>query len=286
MYDCFHVIALFHQLIVPSVLQTGLVPAASGSAYLELEVPYTSRSLTPTTSTIKVSCAVQGPKPLPRNSNFSPNLQVTASIKFAPFATRQRRGYLRDGTERDLGSHLENALNGVIIPDRWPKSALDIAVIVMEGEEDCLWNEEEGLERGINGVGLMNVLAASINVAMAALMDAKIDCLDMLTSGVAARAIGGSDELLDPCPSEHEELTSACVVGYLPTRDELVEVWTKNTSGGGDQITTEKLVDAAVKAARGSHKILTEVITESLQMSTSTGKGKAKTTTNDVEMHT
>lgn len=265
------------------------MPAASGSAYLELEVPHTSRSLTPTTSTIKVSCAVQGPKPLPRNSNFSPNLQVTASIKFAPFATRQRRGYLRDGTERDLGGHLENALNGVIIPDRWPKSALDIAVIVMEGEEDCLWNEEEGLERGINGVGLMNVLAASVNVAMAALMDAKIDCLDMLTSGVAARATGGSDELLDPCPSEHEELTSACVVGYLPNRDELVEIWTKNTSGGGDQMTTEKLVDAAVKAARGSHKILTEVITESLQTSINTGKGKAKTmtmTTNDVEMQT
>lgn len=191
---------------------------------------------------------------------------------------------MRDGTERDLGSHLENALKGVIIPDRWPKSALDIAVIVMEGEEDCLWNEEEGLERGINGVGLMNVLAASINVAMAALMDAKIDCLDVLTSGVAARSVGSSDELLDPCPSEHEELTSACVVGYLPARDELVEIWTKNTSGGGNQTATEKLVDAAVKAARGSHKILTEVITESLQSSLITTKGKGRTTTNDVEM--
>lgn len=156
----------------------------------------------------------------------------------------------------------------------------------MEGEEDCLGNEEEGLERGINGVGLMNVLAASINVAMAALMDAKIDCLDVLTSGVAARSTSISDELLDPCPSEHEELTSACVVGYLPARDELVEIWTKNTSGGGDQTATEKLVDAAVKAARGSHKILTEVMTESLQISLNTSKSKGRTTTNDVEMQT
>lgn len=269
-----------------AVLQTGLVPAASGSAYLELEAPATLRSLTPTTSTIKVSCSIQGPKPLPRNSNFSPNLQLTASIKFAPFATRQRRGYLRDGIERDLGSHLENALNGVIIPDRWPKSALDIAVMVLEGEEDCLWNEEEGIERGTNGVGLMNVLSASINVAMAALMDAKIDCLDMLTSGVAARAVGYTGEILDPCPSEHDELTAACVVGYLPTRDELVEIWTKYTSGGGDQEATTTLTDAAIKAARGSHKVLTEVITESLQASVDTPEGKGKITGNDVQMQT
>lgn len=229
---------------------------------------------------------MQGPKPLLRNSSFSPNLQLTASIKFAPFATRQRRGYLRDGTERDLGSHLENALNGVIIPDRWPKSSIDIAVIVLEGEEDCLWNEEQGQERGVNGVGLMNVLAASINVSMAALVDAKIDCLDLLTSGVAARSTDASGELLDPCPSEHEELTSACVVGYLPVRDELVEVWSKNTSSEGNETSMEKLVDAAIRAARGSHRILTEVITESLQGSVNSTKGKTKATTNDVQMQT
>lgn len=158
--------------------------------------------------------------------------------------------------------------------------------MVLEGEEDCLWNEEEGQERGVNGVGLMNVLAASINVAMAALVDARIDCLDLLTGGVAARATGDPDELLDPCPSEHEELTSACVVGYLPARDELVEIWTRNTSGGGNEAAMEKLVDAAIKASRGSHKILTEVITETLQASVHPTKGKAKTTTNDVQMQT
>lgn len=246
-------------------MQTGLVTAASGSAYLELEAPKSAKSFLPTTSTIKVSCAVQGPKPLSRNSNFSPNLQLTASIKFAPFATRQRRGYLRDSVERDLGNHLENALTGVIIPDRWPKSAIDIAVTVLEGEEDCLWNEEQGQEKGITGVGLMNVLAASINVAVAALIDANIDCLDLLSSGVAARATGADTELLDPCPSEHEELSSACVVGYLPARDELVEIWSKSVTGQGSDQASESLIDAAIKAAKGSNKILSEVIKEALE---------------------
>lgn len=149
-----------------------------------------------------------------------------------------------------------------------------------------MWNEEQGQERGVNGVGLMNVLAASINVSMAALVDAKIDCLDLLTSGVAARSADGPGELLDPCPSEHEDLTSACVVGYLPARDELVEVWSKNTSSEGNEASMDKLVDAAIRAARGSHRILTEVITESLQGSVSVTKGKTKATTNDVQMQT
>ncbi|KAK5085648.1 3'-5'-exoribonuclease [Lithohypha guttulata] len=244
-------------------LQTGLVPAASGSAYLELEAPRGNKSFVPTTSTIKLSCAIQGPKPLSRNAHFSPNLHLTASVKFAPFATRKRRGYLRDNVERDLGSHLQNALNGVIIPDRYPKSALEVAVTVLEGEEDCLWNEDQGQEKGVGGIGLMNVLAASINVAVAALVDAKIDCLDMLSAGVAAQEL--STELLDPCPSEHEELSSACVVGYLPNRDELVEVWCKSTIGTVSDGTSEDLINAAIKAARGTYKVLTEVIKESLE---------------------
>lgn len=224
---------------------------------------------------------MQGPKPLPRNAQFSPNLQLTASVKFASFATRQRRGYLRDNIERDLGSHLENALNGVIIPDRWPKSAIDIAVTVLEGEEDCLWNEEQGQEKGISSVGLMNVLAGSITVSVAALVDAKIDCLDLLTGGVAARAADNAIELLDPCPSEHEGLSSACVVGYLPTRDEVVEVWSKSSAEQGSGQSFETLLDAAIKAARGSHKILTEVIKESLEQQAEPAQASTKKTMND-----
>lgn len=262
------------------------MPAASGSAYFELEAPSSSRNLVHTTSTIKLSCAVQGPKPLPRNSNFSPNLQLNASVKFAPFATRHRRGYLRDNIERDLGSHLENALNGVIIPERWPKSAIDVAVTVLEGEEDCLWNEEQGQEKGITSVGLMNVLAGSITVSVAALTDAKIDCLDLLTGGVAARATNDAAELLDPCPSEHEELSSACVVGYLPARDEVVEIWSKASAAQGSSQSFENLLDAAIKASRGAHRILTEVIKESLERQAESVQSNTIKTMNDVEMKT
>ncbi|RMZ76367.1 hypothetical protein DV738_g4967, partial [Chaetothyriales sp. CBS 135597] len=113
------------------VLQTGLIPSAAGSSYFELELAPQARKFVGQPATVKLSCAVHGPKPLPRNASFSPNLQLTASVKFAPFATSERRGYIRDATERDLGVHLENALKAMLLPTRWPKSAIDVAITTL-----------------------------------------------------------------------------------------------------------------------------------------------------------
>ena len=244
----------------------------------------------PTTSTIKLSCSVHGPKPLPRNVNFSPNLQLTASVKFAPFATETRRGYIRDSTERDLGIHLENALKGLIIPDRWSKSAIDVAVTVLEGEEPWLGHNEQNL--GTQNAGLLNILAGSITVASAALLDAKIDCLDLMTGGVAASVQTTGQALshvLDPSPAEHEDIHSACVVGYLPSRDELTEVWTTGSLSGGDQgdaSNFESLLDHAIGAARAIQFVLKEVVVESATRNPDTTlvKGKSREQVNDVEM--
>lgn len=227
------------------------------------------KSFTATSSTLKLTCSVHGPKPVARTASFSPNLQLTAHVKFAPFAARQRRGYIRDSAERDLGVHLETALKGVIIPDRWPKSAIEIVVTVLEGEDDAL--ADLGLEskRGLEGVGMMNVLAGCLTVASAALADARIDCLDILAGGVAAIATGpGKDgvKVLDPCPSEHEELSAACVVGYLPAREEITELWVKgDMSTDASSLGLEGLVDSAIDAATSVQLVLQEAVKESSQ---------------------
>ena len=248
------------------VLQTGTVPAASGSAYFELAIPQQS-SLLPV-STIKLSCAVHGPKPLPRNASFSPNLQLNAAIKYAPFATRVRRGYIREATERDLGMHLENALKAVIIPDRWPKSSIDISVLVLEGEDNEDLISGRPLGSVASQVGLMNILAGCITVSTAALLDAKIDCLDVMAGGVVASVsmAGKEQKVLDPSAAEHEDIRSACVVGYLPGRDEVTEVWTTGpvTERSNDGCAKfEDILDSAVSAAKAASSILTEVLVES-----------------------
>lgn len=182
--------------------------------------------------------------------------------------------------------HLENALKGVIIPDRWPKSALDVVVTVLESEDGPY-----SVER-IQGVGLFNLLAGCINVSMAALADARIDCLDLLVGGVGA-VISGPDSqplrVLDPVANEHEVIHSSCLVGYLPSRDEVVEMWssgsvsTQENSGGSE---FDELFDSAVAAARGAQTVLKQALIESLQRGQLVTKKSMQHEMNDVEMST
>ena len=249
------------------------MPSAAGSAYLELEAPPLSaqNGLIPACSSLKLTCSVHGPRPVPRTASFSANLQLNTHVKFATFASRQRRGYIRDTVERDLSLHLETALRGALIPDRWPKSSFEVVVTILEGEED--YEEESKAEQrgGIEGAGLMTILAGCINVASVAIADARIDCLDLLAGGAAAivpDSRGQGARVLDPCPSEHEELASICVVGYLPSRDELTEAWIKGDLTAHDledSCGVSGLVDSAVGAAKGSHLVLQEAVKESAE---------------------
>nr|POE71916.1 exosome complex component mtr3 [Quercus suber] len=255
-------------------LRTGVVPSANGSAYYEIppQTPSSSRdSLIPDHSSLKITCTVHGPRPLPRNAAFSPNLLLSTHVKFAPFATRNRKGYVRDNSERDLGLHLETALRGVIIGERWPKSGCEVVITVLEGEEDGWWGD--GSQKD-GGWGMMNALAGCITVAGAALVDAGIDCVDMISGGVAAFV--GTGVVLDPSPLEHD-VKAACVVGYLQARDEVTEMWIKGDAG--QQV--ETLVDGAVKAAAMGRTVLAEAIKESLELkstraSTTSAEGSIK----------
>lgn len=278
-----------------------MIPSASGSAYLEYEAPSVptgeTRSFLNRESTIKLSCAVFGPRPLPRSASFTPQLLLSTYVKLAPFATRQRRNHIRSAAERDLSMHLETALRGVIIGERWPKSGVEIVITVLEGEEDYPWSKEEIQAdggKGLNGGwGMMSILSGCITVASAALVDAGIDCVDLVCGGMAAvvrqpppkpskprlvsssaNPVSTTDTLvvLDPRPSEHQELVAGCVVGYLPSRDEVTELWAKgdllSSIDGPFSSSTglEFLMDQAIEAAKAVRLVLTESINEGTEL--------------------
>ena len=267
------------------VLKTGLTPSASGSAYLELE-PSTrtaaSGSLANRAPALKLTCAVHGPRPLPRSAPFSPQLILSTRIKFAPFAARQRRGYIPDASERDLAAHLENALRGVLISERWPKSGVDVVVTVLEGEEDNSWSQGRVGENRRPGIlGMMSILSGCITVASAAINDAGVDCVDLVTGGVAAIVRQPSTPpqvFVDPCPSDDDEVVAACVIGYLQARDEITELWFRgniaaSTNGNrGATMEFEPLVDQAVEAAVAARLVLVEAIKESTEVKIQTSR--------------
>jgi exosome complex component MTR3 len=265
-----------------TVLKTGVTPSASGSAYLELESSKSPNSNTPglaslSTSGLKLTCTVHGPRPLSKSAPFSPHIILSAHVKYAPFATRKRRGYLRDASERDLGVHLETALRGVIIGDRWPKSGVEVIITILEGEEDQWWGDEQSRGAVTAGEwGMMSVLSGCITVASAAIADAGIDCVDVVSGGVAAVVKGGQGKqsttlVLDPVPCEHQEILAASVVAYLPARDEITDLWVKgdigHDSSNSDQSASyEELADNAVQAALGSHRVLVAALKETADL--------------------
>jgi len=169
---------------------------------------------------------------------------------------------------------LETALRGVIIGDRWPKSGVDVIITVLEGEEDQSWGDDRAPGAISSGEwGMMSVLSGCITVASAAIADAGIDCVDVVSGGVAAVVRESEDQgkqvstnlVLDPVPSEHQEILAACIVAYLPARDEITDLWVKGEIGHENQsqnLIYEDLVDNAVQAALGSHRVLIAALKE------------------------
>uniref|UniRef100_A0A093UP20 Exosome complex component mtr3 n=1 Tax=Talaromyces marneffei PM1 TaxID=1077442 RepID=A0A093UP20_TALMA len=286
-------------------LKTGLIPSASGSSYLEIEPARrptnTPKSLIAPATSLKIACAVHGPRPLPRSANYSPNLLLTTHVKYAPFAHRRRKGHIRDASERDLGVHLETAIRGAIIAERWPKSALDVTITVLEAEDDRWWGDASGSSDA--SWGMMNVLAGCITAAAAAIADARIDCLDLVAGGVAALVANDQQEdksteggvspprlFLDPDPSEHKNIVAACVVGYLPGRDEITEIWLKgdtsevaSTTPGEKMSGHDVLIDGAIDAARAARSVLAAAVKESGERFIAQSMGVSGT---DIEMKT
>lgn len=286
------------------VLKTGLTPSASGSAYLELEpsaAPLTDPSLAHPATSLKLSCTVHGPRPLPRSAAFSPRLTLSTHLKFAPFASRRRRAYVRDPSERDLAVHLETALKGIILSERWPKSGLDVVITVLEDEGDVIEAQNGGfgeLEPSV-GWGAMSVLSGCITAASAAIADAGIDCVDLVTGGVAAMVDPSSRKshsppypitstptltdkrsiiLQDICPWEHKEIFAMCVVGYLPSRDEITELWIRGnaghpaTAGYEGQTQVDALINQAIEAAISASLVLKEAVKVSTESRLLNGK--------------
>lgn len=189
---------------------------------------------------------------------------LSTHVKYAPFATRYRRGYLRDSSERDLGMHLETALRGALIADRWPKSGVDVVVTIIEGED----SRQSAVTSGSEEWDMMNVLSACITVAAAAIADAGIDCVDTVSGGVSALVGGGEvgepSIVTDPVSTEHEEILAACCVAYLPGRDEVTNLWLKGEVATTDSNLYRKLVAGAIHASKGANQAISGSLNQCL----------------------
>ncbi|KAF8470195.1 3' exoribonuclease family, domain 1-domain-containing protein [Kalaharituber pfeilii] len=296
-------------------LKTSLTPPATGSSFLELPSPppippqsTASTAITTPSSTLKLTCSVYGPRPLPPSAPFSPQARLQCELKFAPFATpHKRRGYVRDSTERDLSVDLTSALQRSILLEKYPKSGIEVFVTVLdcEGDAGSLFNASGYVRRTMGGgggggdqgvdVGLLGVLAGAITCASAAIADAGIECLDLVSGGVSALVRKSSlssstttsnNELVivqDPSPEEHGpgDIIAACAVGHMAARGELTDLWTRGVciasigndgEEDGEDDELDKLMKNAIEAATQTRKVLNAAVAERLLFALSAAK--------------
>ncbi|KAF3903007.1 hypothetical protein ABW20_dc0108108 [Dactylellina cionopaga] len=287
-------------------LRTGLISSVTGSSFLEI-------------APLKLSVSVLGPRPLPRTSStpFAAQAIITTEVKFAPFASTVRRGYLRDSSERDLGSRLYQALVGAIRRELYPKSRIEVVVTILDSEDEgdevntvymeegkTTTSEPKFWDAGRAERALGVVLAGCITAASAALADAGIEMFDLVSGGVASVFVDeaggkgkgkGSGDVInklyvrDPSamPLEGKTPQATCVLGYMAARDEISELWisgklgTKNGTAEMDE-----LVDEAIAAARSSRGVLNEAAKERVQFIVDKGKAATASTNEgkDVDM--
>ncbi|XP_071514140.1 exosome complex component RRP41-like isoform X2 [Panulirus ornatus] len=128
-------------------MSLGVISQAKGSSYLEV-------------GNTKVCCGVYGPMDVQRGSDFKMSCQVVCEVKMAPFSCPVRRSPQPDKQQREMSRQLKDALETVIILDKFPKSQIDVYVTVIE--------DDGGL------------LAACITAAGLAICHANIDVYDIL----------------------------------------------------------------------------------------------------------
>lgn len=134
----------------------------------------------------------------------------------------------------------------------------------------------------------MGVLAGAITCASAAIADAGIECVDLVSGGVAAlvrppRSSGAMDVdgpmlVLDPSPADGYQILSAAVVGYMAGRDEITLLWTKGSVviSDGEEDELDLLMDGAITTATAVRLVLNEAVKERMLLGLARSKGKLK----------
>ncbi|PFH36228.1 3' exoribonuclease family, domain 1 domain-containing protein [Besnoitia besnoiti] len=173
-------------------LQTRSLAAAAGSAFVSV-------------GKTKLNCAVYGPRPT-RKPASQDRGYLNLEFNYAPFSSSANE----PSSERDnshLATLLHQSLNAVVRLEKYPKSTIDVCVMVLE---------DDG-----------GVLAAALTCIGLALSDAGIEMLDIVT-GAAGCAVSLEQPqgplrvalLLDPDADEVKALANKdftlVEIGYCP----------------------------------------------------------------------
>lgn len=184
-------------------LRTGVVSNASGSAYVEQ-------------GQTKVLCSVHGPRTKQQGmSEYSDKGELTCDVRFAPFAQldTSRLDNRQSTDEKHMSQVIRRALIASVQLHRFPKSVLDIHVLVLQDDGSAL--------------------ATAITSASLALADAGVDLFDIVAACMVAvvpsenKTKTGTESMtlvVDPTASEEKAAPATVLVARMPALDQVTEL--------------------------------------------------------------
>ncbi|KAK9899476.1 ribosomal protein S5 domain 2-like protein [Cystobasidium minutum MCA 4210] len=220
--------------IRPIYLKTGLVPQASGSAYIE-------------TGKTKIVCAVYGPHPTRKDAPFSAKAKLNVEVKWTPFASPGRRRVPGKDTEAlGLSSQLAQALIPSLRLDLLPKSAIDLYVTILE----C----DGPLDDMSSGVTAASVALAQAGVQMYGFV---VGCSAALTS-----IDGTLQPFLDPTYQEAKQASGIASLACMPAMASATNI---SFSGSAPRSTVKAIIAGLQETAAHIHTLAVQAIQESEQ---------------------
>jgi exosome complex component MTR3 len=150
----------------------------------------------------KVLATVFGPRPTTVQS-FSDEASLNCTLRVATFSSAVgRREHAPDDEQKALSSQLRQALEVAVRLEAYPKSLIDVHALVLQDDGGAL--------------------PVAIACASLALVDAGIECLDMVAAVTVGR-LPCSRVVVDPCFAEERMLSSRITIAYMPSLNEIVQ---------------------------------------------------------------
>ncbi|KAK9472989.1 3' exoribonuclease family, domain 1-domain-containing protein [Dipodascopsis tothii] len=217
-------------------LRPGLIPTASGSAYIE-------------TADYKVLVTVFGPRPI--RSSFSPVAKLSVKTKiFLSQQAQQRSG--QNDAERVFSDYVQTSLQPSLQLENYPKSAIDVYVTVLSGTP-------------AEGLATKNLLAGCVTAASFATVDAGIEVFDIVTAcAVVFTADAGGVRDVVYGDRARGDASGTAVVSYMASRDEVSGFAIDNAAG----LSPGAVADVLTRASEGAadvRRLGNAILLESLE---------------------
>lgn len=150
-----------------SVLKTGVITQAKGSAYIE-------------NGKTKVIVSVFDPREIPNKTEYSSKGELFCQFKYAPFSCSRRRQHQQDAEEKQNTAILKQALESAVCRHEFPNFQVDIYALVLENDGSAV--------------------SSAIICAGLALAHARVPMYDLITA--VTLGIQNDNFLLDPRADE------------------------------------------------------------------------------------